>query len=80
MERLKLTTCIMLILLSSSGRGQNAEIIKYNNEITVDLGVGLAVIAWMSFLAPLHTYLTIVLGTTAIFVLTKFHDLKSSAK
>ena len=41
MERLKLTTCIMLILLSSSGRGQNAEIIKYNNEITVDLGVGL---------------------------------------
>ncbi len=37
--------------------------------------VGLAVIAWMSFLAPLHTYLTIVLGTAAIFltgfVLTK---------
>ena len=37
--------------------------------------VGLAVIAWMSFWAPLHTYLTIVLGTMAIFltgfVLTK---------
>ena len=37
--------------------------------------VGLVVIAWMSFLAPLHTYLTIVLGTAAIFltgfVLTK---------
>lgn len=29
---------------------------------------GLAVIAWMSFWAPLHTYLTIVLGTMAIFL------------
>ena len=46
---------------------------KINGVIAV--AVGLAVIAWMSFLAPLHTYLTIVLGTTAIFltgfVLTK---------
>ena len=37
--------------------------------------VGLAVIAWMSLWAPLHTYLTIVLGTAAIFftgfILTK---------
>jgi SSS family solute:Na+ symporter len=30
--------------------------------------VGLAVIAWMSLWAPLHTYLTIVLGTAAIFL------------
>ena len=41
----------------------------------VAVAVGLAVIAWMSFLAPLHTYLTIVFGTMAIFltgfVLTK---------
>jgi SSS family solute:Na+ symporter len=41
----------------------------------IAVAVGLAVIAWMSFLAPLHTYLTIVLGTAAIFltgfVLTK---------
>ena len=29
---------------------------------------GLAVIAWMSFCAPFHTYLTIVFGTTAIFL------------
>ena len=41
----------------------------------IAVAVGLVVIAWMSFLAPLHTYLTIVLGTAAIFltgfVLTK---------
>ena len=41
----------------------------------VAVAVGLAVIAWMSFWAPLHTYLTIVFGTMAIFltgfVLTK---------
>ena len=36
--------------------------------VVVAVAVGLAVIAWMSFLAPLHTYLTIVLGTTAIFL------------
>ena len=51
---------------------------KINGVIAV--AVGLAVIAWMSFLAPLHTYLTIVLGTTAIFltgfVLTKITGLK----
>lgn len=41
--------------------------------------VGLAVIAWMSFLAPLHTYLTIVLGTMAIF-LTGFVLTKLSAR
>ena len=47
----------------------------------IAVAVGLAVIAWMSFLAPLHTYLTIVLGTTAIFltgfVLTKVSGLIS---
>ena len=51
---------------------------KINGVIAV--AVGLAVIAWMSCLAPLHTYLTIVLGTTAIFltgfVLTKITGLK----
>ena len=36
--------------------------------VVVAVAVGLAVIAWMSFLAPLHTYLTIVLGTMAIFL------------
>lgn len=50
---------------------------KINAVIAV--AVGLAVIAWMSFIAPLHTYLTIVLGTTAIFltgfVLTKITGL-----
>lgn len=50
---------------------------KINGVIAV--AVGLVVIAWMSFLAPLHTYLTIVLGTTAIFltgfVLTKLSGL-----
>ena len=44
----------------------------------VAVAVGLAVIAWMSFLAPFHTYLTIVFGTMAIFltgfVLTKFSE------
>lgn len=40
--------------------------IKRANAI-IAVSVGLAVIAWMSFLAPLHTYLTIVLGTAAIF-------------
>lgn len=36
--------------------------------VVIAVAVGLAVIAWMSFLAPLHTYLTIVLGTMAIFL------------
>ena len=36
--------------------------------VVIAVVVGLAVIAWMSFLAPLHTYLTIVLGTMAIFL------------
>jgi SSS family solute:Na+ symporter len=48
--------------------------VKRTNGV-VAVAAGLAVIAWMSFWAPLHTYLTIVLGTTAIFltgfVLTK---------
>ena len=55
---------------------------KINGVIAV--AVGLAVIAWMSFLAPLHTYLTIVLGTTAIFltgfVLTKITGLINKDK
>ena len=34
----------------------------------IAVAVGLAVIAWMSLLAPLHTYLTIVFGTMAIFL------------
>lgn len=51
----------------------------------IAVAVGLAVIAWMSFLAPLHTYLTIVLGTAAIFltgfILTKFSEyLRSGGK
>lgn len=51
----------------------------------IAVAVGLAVIAWMSFLAPLHTYLTIVLGTAAIFltgfILTKFSEyLRSGSK
>ena len=41
--------------------------IKRTN-VVIAVAVGLAVIAWMSFLAPLHTYLTIVLGTLAIFL------------
>lgn len=48
--------------------------VKRTNGV-VAVAAGLAVIAWMSFWAPLHTYLTIVLGTAAIFltgfVLTK---------
>ena len=48
--------------------------VKRTNAV-IAVAAGLAVIAWMSFWAPLHTYLTIVLGTTAIFltgfVLTK---------
>ena len=48
--------------------------VKRTNGV-VAVAVGLAVIAWMSFWAPLHTYLTIVFGTMAIFltgfVLTK---------
>lgn len=36
--------------------------------VVIAVAVGLAIIAWMSFLAPLHTYLTIVLGTMAIFL------------
>ena len=38
------------------------------NHAVVAVVVGLAVIAWMSLWAPLHTYLTIVLGTAAIFL------------
>ena len=38
------------------------------SSVVIAVAVGLAVIAWMSFLAPLHTYLTIVLGTMAIFL------------
>lgn len=41
--------------------------VKRSNGV-VAVAVGLAVIAWMSFLAPLHTYLTIVFGTMAIFI------------
>ncbi len=48
--------------------------VKRSNAV-IAVAVGLAVIAWMSFLAPFHTYLTIVFGTAAIFltgfVLTK---------
>jgi SSS family solute:Na+ symporter len=48
--------------------------VKRTNGV-VAVAAGLAVIAWMSFWASLHTYLTIVLGTAAIFltgfVLTK---------
>lgn len=51
----------------------------------IAVAVGLAVIAWMSFLASLHTYLTIVLGTAAIFltgfILTKLSEyLRSGGK
>ena len=53
--------------------------IKRTNGV-VAVAVGLAVIAWMSFWAPLHTYLTIVFGTMAIFltgfVLTKLTSKK----
>jgi SSS family solute:Na+ symporter len=52
--------------------------VKKSNAV-VAVAVGLAVIAWMSFLAPLHTYLTIVLGTAAIF-LTGFVLTKLSSK
>lgn len=52
--------------------------VKRANAI-IAVAAGLAVIAWMSFLAPLHTYLTIVLGTMAIFLtgftLTKLTDI-----
>ena len=41
--------------------------VKRTNAV-IAVAVGLAVIAWMSFLAPFHTYLTIVFGTTAIFL------------
>jgi SSS family solute:Na+ symporter len=41
--------------------------VKRINAVTA-VAVGLAVIAWMSLLAPLHTYLTIVFGTMAIFL------------
>lgn len=49
----------LLGLVSHTIRRQN---------VVIAVAVGLAVIAWMSFLAPLHTYLTIVLGTMAIFL------------
>jgi SSS family solute:Na+ symporter len=52
--------------------------VKKTNAV-IAVAVGLAVIAWMSFLAPFHTYLTIVFGTSAIFltgfVLTKLSGL-----
>ena len=46
---------------------------KKPNRVGAILGValGLCVIAWMSlpvFKSPIHTYLTIVFGTTTIFV------------
>ncbi|MBO5687220.1 MAG: sodium:solute symporter, partial [Alistipes sp.] len=47
--------------------GLASHTIKRTN-VVIAVAVGLAVIAWMSFLAPLHTYLTIVLGTLAIFM------------
>ena len=51
--------------------------VKRTNAV-IAVAVGLAVIAWMSFLAPFHTYLTIVFGTTAIFltgfILTKLSN------
>lgn len=51
--------------------------VKRTNAV-IAVAVGLAVIAWMSFLAPLHTYLTIVFGTAAIFltgfILTKLSN------
>ena len=51
--------------------------VKRTNAV-IAVAVGLAVIAWMSFLAPFHTYLTIVFGTAAIFltgfILTKLSN------
>ena len=51
--------------------------VKRTNAV-IAVAVGLAVIAWTSFLAPFHTYLTIVFGTTAIFltgfILTKLSN------
>ena len=61
---------LFLLALACKKPGRTASIIA--------VAVGLAVIAWMSlpvFRCPVHTYLTIVFGTTAIFlvgfVLTK---------
>ena len=58
------TLCLLLGLFLL---GLVSHTIKRTN-VVIAVAVGLAVIAWMSFLAPLHTYLTIVLGTLAIFM------------